>query len=330
MNADAHPSDPSDTPTSDNRPIAYLDADGTAVYRASSVGRPMRCLAAARQGFEALPAPQYLIEAAEAGSRYEPIVIHLLREQGWEISGTQGTAEIELRADPRLIVRGHLDALHAIDPTDGTDRMLEVKSMSARVWDEWQRWRFAKFPTYAAQLTTYMEFAGRPAVYAVINRETEELEVMRIEHPPVPFSQIVQKVLMAEALAAMEQLPVCSGGTEYTCPYDYLCDRREIYFAELESGDDELLLRAMEGYREAKRMEAEIKARIDEFKFEIREILGGREKAAVGGWRVSDVEAHTRRLDEKRLREALGQELDGYYTESSYRQLRVTPPKRDR
>jgi hypothetical protein len=316
---------------SDNRPIAYLDPDGTAVYRVSAIGKPLRCLAAARQGYDPLPAPDYLIRAAEEGNRFEPIVINRLRDLGWKIGGTQGVVEIVVRDQPRVIVRGHMDAAHAIDPLDGTDRVLEVKSMSARVFDSWLVYRWERFPTYAAQLTGYMTWARRPALYAVINRDDpDQFELLRFEEPPLAWDPIASKLLMSEHLAATEILPVCSGGSEYTCPYDYLCDRREIYFAELESGDDELLLRTAEAYREVLRMEKEIEARKDELRDELATLLGGREKASVAGWKVSRTESTRRYLDEKAIRLELGDEAKRFEKETRYHTVRVTPPKGDR
>ena len=61
----------------DNRPIVYVEGD-TAVYRASSVGRPVRCLTAARQQFEALlngPLRELLERGAGCGDRLRPVVM---------------------------------------------------------------------------------------------------------------------------------------------------------------------------------------------------------------------------------------------------------------
>lgn len=318
---------------SDNRPIVYWDPAVDAwVYRISSIGLPLRCLAAARQEYDPLPAPDYLMAAAEAGNRWEPIVVNKLRENGWRISGTQGEVEIEIQSTPhRVIVRGHMDGRHAIDPEDGTDRILEVKSMSQRVWEKWHAHRFDDFPTYAAQLTGYMRSQGdRPAVYAVVNRDTGDLDVTRIESPPLDWDEIEHKLIMAERFAELGWLPVCQGGTPYPCSYNYLCDQREIHFAELESADEQTLLHLMQSYEEARRMEAEVKANKESIRDEIVTAMAGKEHVMASGWKASFTKASRRNLDIEALRGRLGDELDGFYKTSEYETLRVTAPKRER
>lgn len=313
---------------SDNRPIAYREGD-TIVFRASSIGKPLRCLAAALQGYDAMPAPQYLIDAAEAGNRYEQIVIDRLLDKGYQVWGQQNEVEITVSESPHIIVRGHLDALHVIDPVEPTDRILEVKSMSARVFAKWIAHRFDDFPTYRAQLTAYMTYADRPALYAVIERDTDDMELIPYDSPPGDWDEYARRLMVVATLADMEQLPPCEG-SEYSCPYDYLCDRLSPpVFEEVEDGSDTVLLRAIEKYEAARRAKDEIEARMADARDEITTALGPRDRVEVGGWKVSHVRAQRRSLDTRALRDRLGDEMDEFYKSTEYTQLRVQQPKEE-
>lgn len=312
---------------SDDRHIVYKEADGTIVYRASSVGKPLRCLSAARQGYDPLPAPEYLLKAAAAGTAIEPVVKARMRSEGWRVSGEQN--EVEVVVEPGVIIRGHLDAVHCFAPGSDDDHGLEVKSMSRRVWDKWQSGRFDNFPSYAAQLTTYMAALNfRPFWYAVICRDDPDLfEVVEVTDPPADWDAIKRKVSLSERFAQLGILPVCDEPSEYSCPYEFLCDHRDILFAELESGSDDVLLRAVEAYDAARRMRDEVAARLQVARDEVLEVLGDRDAAAVAGWSVKHSDVTSRRLDTKKLHAELGERLNEFYTESVSKRLTVTPLK---
>jgi hypothetical protein len=334
---------------SDSRPIVYTETDPDGewvIYRASSIGKPTRCLAAAREGAEALPAPQYLIDAAEAGNRYEGIVKERLRAEGWTIpeSEEQDIAELVLRdptpAAPGIKVRGHLDGWTAISPEDGVDTMLEVKSMSGRVFEEWVAHQFPRFPEYAAQLTCYMMATGKPATYAVVCRDDEDGEerllTQRVETPPVEFSTLSQKTLIVEAFYDRGSLPTCDGTSKYQCPYAYLCDSDvltggvEGLFAELESGDEATMRRLIQQYAEAGRLIEELQTNQAALKADMEVTMGARKSVKLDGWLVTRVgEGTQKRLDAAALRNALGDRLDEFYKDtkrSGY--ISVTSPKK--
>lgn len=300
---------------SDNRPIVYYDPLSAAwVYRLSSVGRATRCLVAARMGATPLAAPQYLIAAAEAGNRFEGVVKDRMRLEGWSISGEQDELEIEVEVphvEHRVIARGHMDATRCVNPATGEVSILEVKSMSPRVWQTWTTWGFDRFGTYGAQLSGYMHWAAmrgiKVATYAVINRETEELHLRRIEVPPVPWSEVAAKIALAEFLGSRDILPACDSASEYTCPYNYLCDRREVLFEELEVGSEVRLVELAEQWQEAVRMRDELAGRVDSIRDEIRTALGARETVKVPGWTFTHkAPKPARTLDVEALRAELG------------------------
>lgn len=318
----------------DDRAIVYYDdLVESWVYRASSVGRSLRCLSAARQGYDPLPPPDYLVEAAEAGNRYELIAKTRLRSMGYVVAGEQG--EIDYRVSDTALIRGHLDAAHCLSPGDETSRILEVKSMSQRVFDKWLSYGFERFPEYAAQVTSYMyaqaQRRGREgyleAVYAVINRATDDMDVRIITEPPADISQIEQKVLLVENFAELQQLPVCTG-SQYQCDYNYLCDKNEIVFEEVEEGTEAMLKSLGDEYREIKKLEATLSDRLDDVKSQIALALGVREEVKIPNYTFTHKEGSRRQLNQFRLREKLGDELDNYYEDVPVaKSIRVYPKK---
>jgi hypothetical protein len=316
----------------DDRAIVYVEND-IPIYRASSLGNPLRCLVAARAGNTALEAPEYLQKAATAGHMYEGIVKERLVKDGWVIDDEQGFVEVKVPlnvdgAAEYAIIRGHLDAMgihHTDDPMD--DRMLEVKSMSTNVFDKWNRHRFDGFPTYAAQLTFYMAAAGKPSLYAVICRDTDELELIPYDEAPMDVEFLYNKVRSVEALNIQGIIPPCSGAI-YDCAYDYMCDKRDISHADLEIlGDDVALADALERYEEAREQEALVKTLKGVARDDVIAAMAGRKKADVGFTRITHSSTTRKTLDAKRLREELGDDLDNFYNESTSTTLRVTTKK---
>jgi hypothetical protein len=305
----------------DNRPIVYREGDIT-VYRASSVGLPARCLVAARQDYDPLPPPDYLVQAAEAGSSIEAVVKAMLRVQGFKVTGEQ--TEINLEVLPNVVVRGHLDAGHAIAPDTTEDRMLEVKSMSPRVFDEWMKWGFEHFYTYAAQVSCYMAALQAQAVYAVVNRETYDLDVRILDDYPVPFAEIVDHLSMVEAYATTGTLPKCTGA-KYRCPFDYLCDAHEPQFEEIEAGAEATLIDLGNQYASILDLEADLKSRKASIAADVKVALAGRDSISVPGFSFSHKSQTRRSLDTTRLRKHMGKLLDEFYVDKETApQLRVT------
>jgi hypothetical protein len=304
---------------SDNRPIVYFDPQVNRwAYRASSVGRPLRCLVTARQGYEALEPPRYLSQAAEAGNKAEIIVKAILRNQGYRISGEQG--EINLLVGDTAVIRGHMDAEHIVDE-NGVDRVLEVKSMSKGVWDEWWKDGFNGFPEYAAQLTVYMgaisERRGKEveALYALYNRSNPgQVETVVVRTPPANLEAIRAKVIEAEEWGD-KGLPQCTGA-KYFCGYSYLCDRDEMRFEELESGTQTILVELTNEYGDLLEADEDVSVRKEELREKIKTAMGTRGKADVPGWSISVTTPKAKKsLSIEKLRQRLGDELDQFWTE---------------
>lgn len=302
---------------SDNRAIVYEENDKV-IYRASAVGLPLRCLTAARSAYDALPPPDYLVAAAEAGNRSEVIVKASLRVQGYKISGEQG--EIEMEVLPGIVIRGHMDAQHCVVPNTTEDRILEVKSMSSRVYSEWLAYGFTRFPTYASQISVYMAARQAQAVYAVVNRDTYsdpqvQMDVRILDDYPVPMSDIIHHIAQVEENAKNNILPKCTGA-KYSCAYAYMCDRDDLHFEEVEDGTEAMLIELGEQYAHLLDLEAEVKSQKDALRDEIRVALAGRDSVRVPGFSFSNKPTTSRRLNASRLRNDLGDEVDKYYDET--------------
>lgn len=298
----------------DTRPIVYKDPIlDLWVYRASSVGRSLRCLVAARQQYDPLPAPQYLLNAAEAGSNAEPIIKEELRSQGWGISGEQDV--VEIKVGETALVRGHLDAGTAV--FDNREGILEVKTMSSNVFKKWMTDGFSVFPSYAAQVSTYMHGADQPAHYIAKNRDDGDVDYRWIPEPIIPWHRIEQRVLLAEYMGDRDQLPVCDVTAEYSCPYEYLCDKRDYLFAEIESGEERVFRGLLEQYAEVLKMENDIKGRKEELRQDLVSAMGVRSKIQTSGWSLTYETPKPRKtLDVIELRKKLGDDLDNYWLHS--------------
>lgn len=323
---------------SDNRPIVY-EENGTLVLRASSIGMPVRCLTAAAKGYDPLPAPEFLTKAAESGNRYERIVKDRLRGEGWAITGEQDYVDVPV--SERIVIRGHLDAWHIFPPdisgvlgfewatlvAPGSDMMLEVKSMSGRVFDKWLSQGFAGFESYAWQLSVYMRATGRPALYVVVNRDDDAVYDFRVvDVPPVPWQQVRQKAMLVDYWRKRADMPECTGHT-YLCPFDYLCDRRELAFEEIEDGSLPTIDRLAAEYDQQRRLMADVKGRQEAIRSEILVALGGRDGVDTGRWRVKRATVGTKSLDKGALSQYLatvGRKLDEFMEESSHERLTVT------
>lgn len=308
---------------SDNRATVYREGD-VWVYRASSIGRPLRCLTAARQGYDAAPRPEFLMKAAAAGNLAEITVKKMMRDDGWKIRGEQGSVEIKVPG-VNAIIRGHLDAMEAVN-VDGSKRgMLEVKSMSDRVWAKWHRYGFDRFPTYAAQLSAYM-FAtdSEQAIYAIYNRDTQELETIQIDAPPVSIEELFAKVRVVELYGENgEDLPTCTGA-EYPCEYSYMCDRgMGDSTLELAETDGASVARLALEYHNLSDAISRLDAQKKELRAELVKLIPeGKVAESWGSVVVSKVS--TRRLDTKALRSEFGDRLDPFYKTSEHQQVRVT------
>lgn len=255
-------------------------------YRMSSVGGCPRALAAPHLGFEPVPEPDYLILAGREGSRHERWVIDDLEAGGEHVTDQQ--REVVL-AFPTFELVGHIDGL-----VNG--RVLEVKALGRFRWESFRRHGFEGFPEYAAQIACYMEALHIPASYLVKSRDTGQVLRQGLDEPPVPFSQVYERVLAVEVEVRKGKLPEadCSPSYRRGCPYRYLCvDAPLLPGPAPDLGGLEVMVQQ---WRKGKQLQEEAGTLVDEARDAFLTYLRGKElaRAEVGGLCLTLVPASER------------------------------------
>ena len=182
-------------------------------FRMSSCAQCPRRLGYKPLDYPALPFPAWLETSAEEGHWHELRIINELKQGKigipgyglvpWFTDAQQKEYEIEY---PSFILRGHIEGI-ASTPPYIDPHLLEVKSMSPFEFDRWMRGRWLEFPSYADQLTAYMEATGlKEALYIVKNRSTGYKDIQIITEPPSSFNTIVARLAQIEWFAQTSEL----------------------------------------------------------------------------------------------------------------------------
>lgn len=239
----------------DDRASVYYDpAIKSMVYRASSSGQCVRAMVAAAMGEQEVRGKdrqELMSRSAEEGNLHEPAIVEDLKKAGWTFVTTQETVTVKVL--PGVIIRGHTDG-RAVAPSgfeyeggewspsgdfSGVEHGVEIKTMSTKQYAKWSSGKFKNFAGYAAQLTSYMTATGLPFLYVVKRREDGMMSIIRVETPPVPFSTIKKKIIVAEKYRRRNEVkkgtewPPCDQST-WGCPFFYLHDEDQ---ANLETED---------------------------------------------------------------------------------------------
>lgn len=308
----------------DDRPIVYPDGDKM-IYRASAVGDCLRALVAAGLQYEALPDPAYLTRAAAEGNLHEPDIVDKVLGMGLEDTGAQDELDVQVVRN-QVYLRGHMDGnLHGamvkvvphlregspVPLQSDEHAVLEAKTMSRRIFEEWQRGRFGVKVRYAYQVSTYMYGAGRavgkdflPALYAVKRRDDGFMEYTWIPEPPIKWERIRKRVLDAERWRLRGELPPCDIDRQWGCAYWFLHEEDDGEMAPVVSVSDEIkgmLAEILPVYRDAKDREKAAKLEADEMKDRIHQLMDQATKVDVEGYTVSWVTQHREKTDYKRM-----------------------------
>lgn len=191
------------------------------------VGACTRALVALRLGFHPVPAPDWLMAAAEGGKRAEAWYVNQVRRAGR--LAYAGQAEIRLRVLPDLCITGHIDGVELM--ADGP-YLLEIKSMSRRRYSTWLWGGFGSFPKYQAQITVYGHVIRLPVKYVVINRDSwseygqcyKEVDICYLPPYPYPIQPILERIGQVEEYARFKTLPGCDETVDY-CNMGEICQR---------------------------------------------------------------------------------------------------------
>lgn len=208
----------------DDRPSVYQEDDRW-IYRASALGSCVRYLVASALGYEdrrGQKVDDLLERSADEGNLHEGAVVRKMEEEGWEIEGRQD--EINVQVIPKVFIRGHREGIRT---RSTTTQLFEIKSMSTKQFTKWQNNGFDAFERYAYQISSYMEaHPGLDVEYIVKRREDGFTTYRTIPSvaPPIPFSIIRKKVVIAEKYRRKGELPPCDIANQWGCPVWYLHD----------------------------------------------------------------------------------------------------------
>lgn len=209
----------------DDRPIRYIDPDGTVVYRASALGTCERAFVACATGTPAAPMPDWFREVLDEGTAAEPVISGM-----WELQTGLGTVdqqrEYDLRigrvGDAEVIVRCHIDGM-SDDPPGA--RLREYKKFRDSMWPKFLTQGVECGANYPWQVAVCMlagdfdecEFVGGHMVDGVVTEVKHHL----ITNPPVTFKAIRDRVKRIERLiqAGFDAKEVDCNKSMYPCPY---------------------------------------------------------------------------------------------------------------
>lgn len=214
--------------------IAYVEGPESRllhVYRASGVGSCVKALVAALMGYEEQRYPKaekIMEDAAREGNLHERSILEYMREQGWDIGGSQ--APFSVRVIPGVIIRGHVDGFGTHEDYPEEEFVVEAKTMSNDRFKLWKAEGWAAFRGYAWQISAYMKATGLRGLYAIKNRNSGEVIWFILDEPPVKWGTIREHLIRAEMAYLKGDLPPCDdvdAGEKFFCPYVYLHDVEE-------------------------------------------------------------------------------------------------------
>jgi hypothetical protein len=309
-----------------DRAIAYEDADGAVVYRASSFGYCIGALVRARLGITPSPPPDLMLERYQEGHDWEREVLAAglgvdwvevtkpseLERFGQVVEGQNGERQVEteLRWEAKSgarVVRCHPDAI-VRHGSDKHMRVAEVKFFGPDLYNQtiagvekqglWGLGQGRAWQASIEMLTTKL-----PLLYIIGQKQTAEVDGARVvkglASPPVvyefapedgySFKDVKMRAAEIEGWVARGQMPPC------VVPFDYPCG----YWAEHEQAEkapaieDEQLVHLVESYDRAMSKKAaheeeaaRIKADIDARLTEV-----GLEGGVCGGWEIVRTQA---------------------------------------
>ena len=265
------------------------------IYRASELGACFKAQVARRSGYTPLDPPAHMLEIFERGNVHEDECVAAMLEHGWAIFDQQRVVEIPVG---QVKVRGHLDGI-VEEYGVRDDRVLEIKSPNA--WRKFERatkeddWSDPLAQRYAWQISVYMHALQKEALIACV--EDSQVHTFVIEKPPISLDDIYQRVNEIEKIASAYLLPTECSSHDYPCPFVYLHEDTD------DTVEDTELDKLVALYDQAVADEKIAKARKDEYRAAILEMMGDRTKVETASAKVSVYEqAAPARINEDRMR----------------------------
>lgn len=216
---------------SDNRPVRYVEDDGTIVYRASGLGMCDRIYAALEQGYEPASHPAWFQQVLDEGTAMEdPIRQKFMEEYGEVVEGDQ--QEVELQIMDGIVIRGHIDGKIGGKSAD-EDALWEGKKVRPSGWEAFKRKGVEWHKNYPMQVSVYMHalkverlfFTG--GLYDPEKQEILETHTHAYHQPPVNMLGIRKRIAKLEGLidSGKHVMDIaCPSTPDYPCPFYFLHD----------------------------------------------------------------------------------------------------------
>lgn len=240
-------------PVDKGDPPAGLEPDATTrrVYQASNMGLCVSALAAMAAGYTPNAMPDSLRTALDAGTRNEPVILEMVRQQEGLRSTTypemahlkevgviagynpeMQQVQVRLDVGKGAVVRCHLDDVmcSVADPVWTDEGMaalvgVEAKAFGDALWGDWAKNQWAKgCGKYAWQVTAQRLSLGLPILFVVGHKDKDmgdlvtEIVTELVDDPPVPAGTFKMKVLKADRFARDDQIPDCDA-VQWPCPF---------------------------------------------------------------------------------------------------------------
>lgn len=304
-------------------PIAFFNDDGVAVFRASAIGSCEAALVHSLRGQTPSAPPEHMLRRFEDGHLHEPAILEHLRKQGWAIDVAASQQEIRVVVSDQIVIVGHVDG---VAQKDGVHAVVEAKALSDSGYKKWVKEGFAGFPKYAMQISVYMNALQMPALYAVKNKNSGEVDVQVVEAPPFLLAKLKAKAMRVVKVSHTEKTPDCPKVFDFPCPFFQLHPERGGHVVPV---DDPTELRdelndLCTGYIEAKGNEARWKELAEEKRARLIEEMGEARESATSLFTLEKTVVRTRRLDTKKLKGAFP-DLSQFEVESESTRLTVKP-----
>lgn len=278
------------------------------IYRASGLGGCIKAQAAAQLGFKALDTSKKMENYAREGALHEKSVIEGLGN----VTDTQQEVTIPILKDVTIV--GHIDGMWG-------GSVLEIKSMGK---DPFKAWKSDGWNTqghvqrYKWQVSCYMHALNQGLVFVVKNRDSGEIEIKYVDDPFYSMDEIMARVLEIEKWVRRGELPNECSSNNFPCPFYYLEQQKS-----LEIMEDEVLDDLVQMLEEARVAEKAAQARVKAARESIRESMGDREKVETENSKVTIYETKRKTLQVEKMKDD-GIDVDPYYTETLYKNVRVT------
>lgn len=218
---------------SDDRGWVYQDDDSAIVYRASSLGKCIRGLVAARMGIKDQPRPQVIQDAMDVSSGLEGKVVDYLDNEGYEIVYTQNAREIHfdhLGSAKHIILRGHVDAIVS---KNNRTYVAEIKCVSEKSYEKYDKQGITAFgrlaEAYQWQADIYAHAAALPVLYVVGKKVDGKITEVSIDDHVIKYeiADIAERLRLVEGNYLTDNYPDCDRGCGSYDEYWHIHEQKE-------------------------------------------------------------------------------------------------------